>query len=208
MKLSDPLRGIIIGVGTFILVACASLSIMLCTEICTPIWIPLVICLVIALSTGTVACRYLIPVTRMRQFWPNYILYTVALTLILFFAVLLINRLAVRDDGSGWRNALVEKVYRKKQHQTKRVSRKVYINTGHVYYTYGAKVRTEDDLTPDIRLTYRQYQRVNKGDTVRLYLRQGFFGMPILVRDSINVFPKETACAGRRVKTPFGVRAR
>lgn len=82
MKLSDPLRGIIIGVGTFILVACASLSIMLCTEICTPIWIPLVICLVIALSTGTVACRYLIPVTRMRQFWPNYILYTVALTLI------------------------------------------------------------------------------------------------------------------------------
>lgn len=76
-------------------------------------------------------------------------------------------------------DAVVEQRYTKTRHHTKRVGRR-YTRQGEPYKVYYVRFRMPDGQTADISTSIHYYSRVHSGDTIRLTLRTGLFGLPVI----------------------------
>lgn len=88
--------------------------------------------------------------------------------------------LATSPDRQYVDRAVVERVYHKDQHRSRRVGRR-YISTGETYRTYHADIRMlsdGDDHT--VSISPGEYSRYHKGDTLECKMRRGFFGISIV----------------------------
>lgn len=105
---------------------------------------------------------------------------------ILLCALLCVNYFGADDTTQHTENAVVERLYSKTRHHTKRVSRRT-VGVGEEYKVYYAEVSMPSVANKEISLNLRQWQKLHKGDTIRVQVAQGALGMPVMKRRGVPV---------------------
>lgn len=83
------------------------------------------------------------------------------------------------SDDTHREEAVVERLYTKTEHTTKRVGRR-YVRTGEPYKVYYIELSFRNGRKKDIRLGRKGFGGHRKGDTLELELAEGIFGIPVI----------------------------
>lgn len=146
---------------------------------------------VAAFASGIVMwrCRLWTWLTGSSAFLPNYLCHSVC-TGIFVIALFYICNYCFSDDEAGHiEKTVVENKYYKVRHKTRRVSRGRYTR-GEAYSVYYLKVRFSEGSFTDLQVKYEKYARLYKGDTVELFISEGFFGYPVVKYSKIDKYTR------------------
>ncbi len=146
-------------------------------ETLVPLIVPIAIGVAFGAATATVGWKLFRWLTGSPRFLPNYLLGLAVGGILATFAIFFINRLTARPDRVE--KAVVEKVYWKQHYRTQRNGRRG-VTRGAPYKTYHVRLRLERGLERNFELPYAAYLYYHKGDTARLELERGVFGMEIV----------------------------
>lgn len=124
--------------------------------------------------------------TQTSKLWVN-----TGVGAVVVFPIVLCTLLGVNYFGADYstqhtENAVIERLYSKTRHHTKRVSRRT-IGVGEEYKVYYAEVSMPGVAKKEISLSLKQWQRLHKGDTIKLQVAQGALGMPVIKRKGVPV---------------------
>lgn len=105
---------------------------------------------------------------------------------ILMCTVLAVNYFGSDDASLQTENAVIQRLYSKTRHHTKRVSRRT-VGVGEAYKVYYAEVDMAGATVKEISLNLKQWQRLHKGDTIKLQVARGALGMWVIKRRGMSV---------------------
>lgn len=149
-------------------------------------WFPGVIAVMIAAASGTTLWKIWRYVTSNDRFWVNYLCHLIFTTSLCLFLFYFLNFISPRKGSLHTEAVTVERLYSETHYHSKRVSRRVYTR-GAPYKLYYAEVRFADGATKPLSVKLQQFNRLHKGDTIRLNLEKGLFGFPLVRRKGLNI---------------------
>lgn len=119
--------------------------------------------------------------TGITRPWVCMILAVIAVYPALLCATLCVNYFGADEQTSHRQPAVVERVYSKTRHRTKRVGRRT-ITTGQTYKVWYADLKVSPICTKQLSLTHSQSQKMHAGDTIGIEVCCGALGLPVITR--------------------------
>lgn len=100
-------------------------------------------------------------------------------TAVVLAAILAINYYGASKESTHTEKATVENRYTEQRHRTRRISRRIYTNSGEAYTVYFMVIRLDDGRSKTIQIDNRRYRQIRVGATVSLPVSRGLLGMPV-----------------------------
>lgn len=148
-------------------------------------WIPFAVAAFMAMASGLTLWRAWRRLTTSGKFLPNYLCHVVGFTALLAGAFFMCNYCFADDKATHEEDAVVERLYSETHHHTKRISRKHYAR-GEAYQVYYMEVRLGNGRTKDLKIPFKKYRKLHKGDTISLPVTRGLFQVPVILFDYRN----------------------
>lgn len=124
--------------------------------------------------------------TGINMAWINTGISAITIYPILLCATLAINYFCADESTLHYESAVVERLYTKTRHHTKRISRRT-MGVGEPYKVYFAEVSIQGIRNKELSFNHKQWRRLHKGDTLRLRVAKGAFGIPVVKRSGSTV---------------------
>lgn len=183
--LSPILRGLLLAVTVIIVIACYVTVIFFQGITLVNVWALTGICFVPALFSAFLMWRYWQSLTNSTNVLINGIAQTVSMIGLLMATFYVINYATSRTNPEQHEHGVAQKVYWEQRYRTRRISRRTYTK-GEPYKVYFIDVELNSGKKKSIELTYRQYKKYHKGDSLDIPIREGAFA-PVL--DRIHILP-------------------
>ncbi|CAK7061733.1 MAG: hypothetical protein PARBB_02924 [Parabacteroides distasonis] len=153
--------------------------------------VPLVCFATVSLLSGVFLGRARIWgwVTGSARFLPNFLCCSVCMCVLGLSLFYFCNYAFANDEEGGMRDAVVEEKYQKVRHKSRRVGRNRYAR-GEAYNVYYMKVRFGDGPANELQIEQKRYARIHKGDTIRLFVSEGLFRVPVIKYNHVSTYTK------------------
>lgn len=125
-----------------------------------------------------------VKMTQTSKPWVNLCVEAIVMFPIVLCTLLGVNYFGADDSTRHTENAVIERLYSKTRHHTKRVSRRT-VGVGEEYKVYYAEVRMTGVARKEISLNQKQWHRLHRGDTIKLQVAQGALGLPVIKRKGV-----------------------
>lgn len=119
--------------------------------------------------------------TGISRPWVCMLLAVIALYPTMLCATLCVNYFGADKSSIHQQPAVVEKVYYKIRHRTKRVGRRT-ITTGETYKVWYVDLKINSLCTKQFGVTQTQWRRYHAGDTLSIDVERGALGLPVITR--------------------------
>lgn len=170
-----------------IIIFCVGACISLAEDTLVSWWKPFLISGMAAAALSQVVWRFWRWILDTDTKWVCYSFAVVSVTLFLASSWYVLNYALGDRTAVSYSRLPIERVYREKHYQTRRVSRRTYAR-GAPYWVYKADVRLPEEKIVGFKLTAAQYKSLQKGDTLVIAVRKGALGVPV-VDPSMTQFP-------------------
>lgn len=148
-------------------------------------WIPLAVAVFLATASGLALWRVWARITRRSGLALNMLLNTLVLTGPLLALFYIINYACADNRTDHTEQVVVERLYSKTRHHTRRISRRHYTQ-GEAYKVYYTDIRFADGRQKSFSIPYSKYSRLRSGDTLSLGLYRGGFGVPVIKQEDLR----------------------
>ncbi|NBH87916.1 MULTISPECIES: hypothetical protein [Bacteroidales] len=161
--------------------------------------VPLICFATVSLLSGVLLCKARIWgwITGSARFLPNFLCCSVCTCVFCLSVFYICNYAFANDKEGGMRDAVVEEKYQKVRHKSRRVGRNRYTR-GEAYNVYYMKVRFVDGPVNELQIEQKRYARIHKGDTIQLFVSEGFFSVPVIKYNHVSMYTK-----GNRYRNQF-----
>lgn len=117
--------------------------------------------------------------TGITRPWVCMMLAVIAVYPVLLCDTLCVNYFGADKSSVHQQPAVVERVYYKTRHRTKRVGRRT-ISTGETYKVWYVDLKINSLCTKQFSVTHTQWRRYHAGDTLRIDVERGALGLPVI----------------------------
>lgn len=138
------------------------------------VWLPaLAAAMAISVMTGSAIHS----LTGLSNKWLNKGLCVIATTGILSGAFLFTNHIASSGNVIRTENVVITRIYTETRYRSKRVAPRRYVNS-QPYTVYVAELTFPNGRTRTIDIPYRKSRTFHNGDSIKVPIIRGFFGVP------------------------------
>lgn len=159
--------------GTLIVFLFAGCYFLL-SEVLSSQWIVVVISMILSLITSWPLMKFCKWLTGISNPMVRYIINFVALSSLFVVIILTVNK--VTSQQIEMQKGVVERLYTKTRHRTRRVGRRTYAQ-GPAYKVYFMDVEFGDDRTRSLEIKKKNYDDLSKGDTIGIRIKKGKLGI-------------------------------
>lgn len=180
------MRKFIVILSTIVVIIAIGGCIAIGANTLGPLMIPCIVVAVVTAVCSVFMRRLWQKLSRTSNRWINMGISVIVMFPILMCTVLAVNYFGSDDASLQTENAVIQRLYSKTRHHTKRVSRRT-VGVGEAYKVYYAEVDMAGATGKEISLNLKQWQRLHKGDTIKLQVARGALGMRVIKRRGVPV---------------------
>lgn len=141
-------------------------------------WKPVILCGALSLPLTLWISRFIVHLTR-----PIFKFLEYPVSFIFSFSILLatfyISNFFLSDHSSVYEyHAPVVKKYQAERTRSKRIGRRTYGQEK--YKVYFIEIEMKDGKLKKLEKSYQEYNRIKKGSTLRLFIEDGLFKIPVI----------------------------
>lgn len=136
-----------------------------------------------AIFTSLISWKIWRWLTGSGRFVWNLIIGTVIFTGVFSAAYYIVNYSCADRSTTHMERAIVERVFYKERHRSKRVGRNRYVQ-GEAYHVYFMQVRLSNGMSKELEIPFREYRKTRKGKEINLPVAAGALGAPVILYSS------------------------
>lgn len=141
-------------------------------------WLTAGICFITALASGATLWNVWRKITDIPSFPLNFLINAVFMTPLLMSAFYGMNILLAKEPMHP-EPAVVQRLYYDTRYHSRRVSRDTYTR-GEAYKVYFVEVEFGNGKRKEFTLKHERWRRVHLGDTLKIPMTRGFFGVSVI----------------------------
>lgn len=184
----EAVRWILFGFSVAIVIFCVAGSRVILSETLVAWWVPVACVAVVTVAAGVPMMRIWPKLTGRQNVLLSWLCQLIIVGPVLLCTVLTLNMACASDSSAVTADVVVARCYRETRYHTRRVSRRVYTR-GAPYYVYCVEIDVNRDNRCTLEIPKKKYDRIYKGDTLRVDIKRGLFGMDVIDPATLKVSP-------------------
>lgn len=182
----EAVRWILFGFSVAIVLFCVAGSRVILSETLVEWWMPVACVAVVTVAAGVPMMRVWPRLTGRRNAVISWLCQLIIVGPVLLCIVLTANMACASDSSAVTVDVLVSRCYRETRYHTRRVSRRVYTR-GAPYYVYCVDLDVDGRRRCTLEIPKKKYDRIYKGDTLRVDIKRGMLGMSVIDPATLKV---------------------